>query len=202
MHGDRNSAFFHNYVKARKKKNMIVKLKGDDGNRRERNTLIKPLITEYFATLFTSEVGEMDPEPLLRVKPKVTTEMNEMLIAPFTEDEVRKALFAIGDFKAPGTDGMHAIFFKKFWPFVGGAITKEVPESLQTGVIPSGWNETTIILISKVDNSELITQFRPIRLFNMLYKIILKVLANRLKIILPNVVSLNQSAFSPWTFDN
>jgi hypothetical protein len=109
MHGDRNSAFFHNYVKARKKKNMIVKLKGDDGNWRERNTLIKPLTTEYLAALFSSEVGEMDPELLLRVKPKVTTEMNEMLIAPFTEDEVRKALFAIGDFKAPGTDGMHAI---------------------------------------------------------------------------------------------
>jgi hypothetical protein len=39
--------------------------------------------------------------------------MNEMLMAPFTEEEVRKAMFAIGDFKAPGVDGMHAIFFKK-----------------------------------------------------------------------------------------
>jgi hypothetical protein len=58
MHGDRNSAFFHNYEKARKNKNMIVKLKGGDGNWREGNTLIKPLITEYFSSLFTLEVGE------------------------------------------------------------------------------------------------------------------------------------------------
>jgi hypothetical protein len=58
-------------------------------------------------------------------------------------------LFAIGDFKAPRTDGMHAIFFKKFWPLIGGAITKEILEALQSGVIPSGWNETTIILIPK-----------------------------------------------------
>jgi hypothetical protein len=111
----------------------------------------------------------------------VTSEMNGKLIAPFTVEEVKKALFAIGDFKAPGTDGMHAIFFKKFWPFIGESITKEVLEALQSGVIPPGWNDTAIVLIPKVNEPELITQFRPISLCNVLYKIISKVLANRLK---------------------
>jgi hypothetical protein len=63
--------------------------------------------------LFSSEVAGTDINLLQKVKPRVSAEMNERLLAPFTEEEVKKALFAIGDFKAPGMDGMHAIFFKK-----------------------------------------------------------------------------------------
>jgi hypothetical protein len=196
-HGDRNSAFFHNYAKARKKMNLIVKLKDAGGTWREGNASIKPIIQDYFSQLFTSEVDNTSQELLQKVKPRVTAEMNERLIAPFTEKEVKEALFAIGDFKAPGTDGMHAIFFKKFWPFIEDAVTKEVLVSLQTGVIPTGWNETAIILIPKVNDPELITQFRPISLCNVLYKIISKVLANRLKVILPEIISIAQSAFVP-----
>jgi hypothetical protein len=112
-HGDRNSAFFHNYARARKKKNLIVKLKDENGEWREGDAMIKPIIHDYFSQLFSSEVGATDPNLIERVKPRVTTEMNERLVAPFSEEEVKKALFAIGDFKAPGTDGMHAIFFQK-----------------------------------------------------------------------------------------
>ena len=51
---------------------------------------------------------------ITRVKRRVTDYMNESLMAPYTEEEVRKALFSIGDLKAPGLDGLHAIFYKKF----------------------------------------------------------------------------------------
>jgi hypothetical protein len=106
-------------------------------------------------------------------------------------------LFAIGDFKAPGTDGMHAIFFKKFWAVIGNSVTTEVLEALNTGTVPVPCNETAIVLILKVNEPDLITQFKPISLCNVLYKIISKVLANRLKLILPEVISENQSAFVP-----
>jgi hypothetical protein len=64
-------------------------------------------------------------------------------------------------------------------------------------VIPEGWNDTIVVLISKVDNPELITQFRPINLCNVIYKIISKMLASRLKEILPEVISPMQSVFVP-----
>nr|XP_051221482.1 uncharacterized protein LOC127339703 [Lolium perenne] len=123
--------------------------------------------------------------------------MNESLLAPFSADDVKKAAFSIGDLKAPGPDGLHAVFYKKFWDICGAEITQEVLQALNTGVIPAGWNDTTIVLIPKVDEPENITQFRPISLCNVIYKIISKMLAHRLKGILPDVISPMQSAFVP-----
>jgi hypothetical protein len=122
--GDRNSAYFHNYARARRKRNLIVKLKDPNGEIREGNSPIKPIITNYFTGLFSSDVAETNEDLLQKVKPKVTADMNEQPIAPFTAEEVKKALFAIRDFKASGTDGMHTVFFKKFWPLIGDLVTK------------------------------------------------------------------------------
>jgi hypothetical protein len=63
--------------------------------------------------------------------------------------------------------------------------------------MPAGWNITTIVLIPKVNNPESVTHFCPICLCNVLYKLISKVLANRLKVLLPHIISQTQSAFIP-----
>jgi hypothetical protein len=110
---------------------------------------------------------------------------------------LKKAAFSIGDFKAPGPDGIHAVFYKRFWDLCGGEITTEVLQAVNSGVIPNGWNDTTIFLIPKVDDPELVSQFRPISLCNVIYKIISKMLALRLKGILPEIISPMQSAFVP-----
>jgi hypothetical protein len=65
------------------------------------------------------------------------------------------------------------------------------------GEMPEGWNETVVVLIPKVLNPEKLKDLRPISLCNVIYKIASKVLSNRLKLILPDIISLNQSAFVP-----
>ena len=72
------------------------------------------MVRDYFSQLFTSEVQAVNEEVLADVKCRVTTNMNQLLMAPFSREEVKKALFSIGDLKAPGPDGLHAIFFKRF----------------------------------------------------------------------------------------
>ena len=74
-------------------------------------------------------------------------------------------------------------------------ITQEVLMAINSRKIPANWNDTTIVMIPKTDAPELVTQFRPISLCNVIYKIIAKCLANRLKPHLPDYVHPSQQAF-------
>ena len=195
--GDRNTSFFHAYASARRKRNFIKNLKDENGTLLEGTDVVKNHIASYFTNLFTSEVNHTDPVVLQKVAAKVTEPMNEMLMQPYDADDVRKAVFSIGDLKAPGPDGLHAVFFKKYWDILGPDITQEVLFAINSRQIPAEWNDTTIVMIPKVDSPEVVTQFRPISLCNVLYKIISKMLAARLKSILPEIISPTQSAFVP-----
>ena len=115
----------------------------------------------------------------------------------FTDDEIKAALDSMGDLKAPGMDGMPALFFKQYWDTVGADVTREVKKLLQGGEMQKGWNETVVVLIPKVSNLEQLKDLCPISLCNVVYKIASKVLSNRLKFILPEIIALNQSSFVP-----
>ena len=79
----------------------------------EGNDNLNPIIVDYFWHLFTSEIDVVDPDFLDKVTPRVTNEMNEKLLAPFGVEDVKRVVFSIGDLKAPGPDGLHALFYKK-----------------------------------------------------------------------------------------
>jgi hypothetical protein len=195
--GDQNTGFFHHFASSRRARNKIKRLKSENGDDVEDLAQLNPMISDYFAGLFTTEVDEPDPDLIEKVTPRVSTAMNEELLKPYTAEEVKKALFSIGDMKAPGSDGLHAIFFKKCWHIFGDSLTAEVLQAINSKQIPEGWNDTVIVLIPKVENPEYITQYRPINLCNVLYKVISKVIAARLKVILDEIIAQVQSAFVP-----
>ena len=97
----------------------------------------------------------------------------------------------------PGPDGLHAIFFKRFWNLLEDDLVDEVLDAIHNKAIPDGWNNTIIVMIPKVENPDKVTQFWPISLCNVVYKVISKMLSNRLKTILPDIISDHQSAFVP-----
>ena len=92
---------------------------------------------------------------------------------------------------------MTALFFQKYWHIVGSDVTNAVLDFLQQGRMLGCVNFTNIVLIPKVQAPNNMSQFRPISLCNVLYKIISKVLVNRMKFILPQVISDSQSSFVP-----
>ena len=131
---------------------------------------------------------------------RVTPEMNNELLKEFKAEEVWRALKQMHPTKSPGPNGMSPIFYQKHWEIVGPSILNCVLQALNTGIMLRGINDTYICLIPKTKPPpppQMITKYCPINLCNVIYKIISKVLANRLKKILHNVINEAQSAFIP-----
>lgn len=107
--------------------------------------------------------------------------MIRMLERPFVTEEIQKAVKQMHPTKAPGPDGMPPLFYQHYWNTIHNDITSFVLDILNNGRTVEDINHTHIVLTPKKKFCELPSDFRPISLCNVLYKIILKVLANRLK---------------------
>ena len=118
-----------------------------------------------------------------------------MLDKEVTADEIKKILFAMATNKSPGPDGFTCEFYKAAWPIIGNDFTAVVQSFFATGFLPKDINSTILALIPKKDEAIRMGDYRPISCCNVLYKVISKILANRLKKILPKFISTNQSAF-------
>ena len=125
----------------------------------------------------------------------VNSEMNKELIKEVTKVEVKEAVFQLGAFKAPGPDGFSGVFYQKCWGIVKEDVVRAVVSFFEDGRMNNELNNTDVVLIPKMYGPEMVSHFRPISLCNFLYKVISKVMVNRLKHILPHYISDSQSAF-------
>lgn len=169
-------------------KDYISSLENDFGKWIKEENQIGDLLVRYYSNLFTS----LNPTQLV---PKVSGEMNEELLRPFKSSEVEDALKQMESGMTPGLNGLPPLFYKQFRSKVGQEVIKAVLAVLNSGTIPNNLYQTFLTLIPKVHSQRRVTDFRPISLTNVLYKLVAKVLANRLKSLLPKLISEIQSAF-------
>jgi hypothetical protein len=181
----------------RARKNSIKKLKDDVGVWYDAPSAMERMATSYFKELFTRDPNLNADNLTSLFHEKVTTQMNDDLCRDFSEEEISDALFQIGPLKAPGTDGFPACFFQRNWDTLKAEVINGVKLFFLTGNMPDGVNDTAIVLIPKVDFPETLKDFRPISLCTVLYKVIAKCLMNRLRPLLGDLISENQSAFVP-----
>ncbi|KAL5565680.1 hypothetical protein UlMin_028844 [Ulmus minor] len=112
-------------------------------------------------------------------------------------EKFRTAIFQMAPSKSPGVDGMSALFYQKYWSIVGDEVTTACLGFLNEGLDLGSINETLITLLPKVKCPTQITEFRPISLCNILYKITSKMLATRMRSVMDSIISEEQSAFIP-----
>jgi hypothetical protein len=143
---------------------------------------LEDLANDFYKELFSAQPELSVQEILDHVPVRVTAPTNDALDAPYTAQEVDKALAMMGVNKAPGPDEFTAGFFQTHWASIGSSVTNVVLHFLNGGQMPEGVNQTTIVLIPKIKNPQELKEFRPISLCNVIYKLCSKILANILRV--------------------
>ncbi|KAM2779656.1 hypothetical protein COP1_014906 [Malus domestica] len=154
-------------------------------------------MTNYFHNIFTSTRSLEDSEIIGAMEPRLTPEMNRCLEMRISEEEVRKTIFQMQPAKAPGPYGMNPFFYQWYWHIMGMDVTKAIMNFFASGRLLKQVNFTHVKLIPKSKCPKAMNQIRLISLCNIFFRIISKVMANQLKLLLPAVVSQNQSALVP-----
>nr|GEX29265.1 RNA-directed DNA polymerase, eukaryota, reverse transcriptase zinc-binding domain protein [Tanacetum cinerariifolium] len=106
-----------------------------------------------------------------------------------TNEKVKRTVWDCGVDKSPGPDGFAFGFYRHFWKLIENDVVDAIKLFFHHGFLPKGSNSSFIALISKTPDANMVKDFRPISLIDSFYKIIAKILANRLVAVLGDIVN-------------
>ncbi|XP_031126953.1 uncharacterized protein LOC116029190 [Ipomoea triloba] len=202
--GDRNTRFYHTATVIKRNRGRVRFLK-IQGSWTDEPATVSNHIINYYVSLFCRLPRE-DGGNLAQIEPnrKITTEQANRLCGRVTIDEVKKAVFGMKKYGSPGPDGIPVIFYQHFWEEVGTVLTDMVNQALETGMVHKSLLQACMTLIPKKDTPETAADFRPITLLNVAFKVISKVLVNRMRPIMCKLIRPHQNSFLPGrsTLDN
>lgn len=197
--GDKNNKYFHKAVQIRLAHNAIREIKCQDGSIATLQEDIKAEAVRFFEEFLTQKpsdfvgISSEEIQELLQFRCSTSDQAN--LLREVTEDEIHDVLFKMPCNKAPGPDGYTVEFFKQSWPILGKDFVIAIQSFFLHGFLPKGVNTTILAFIPKKNEAQEMRDYRPISCCNVMYKVISKIMANRLKKILPSSILPNQSAF-------
>ncbi len=193
--GDRNTRFFHQSTVIRRHQNRIRAIRGEDGQLTEDPDTIQRILECFFRARWTEQTGDGSLVDIPMPQIRVSEEEIAALIRPVSEGEIRETVWSLVGDKAPGPDGFPPVFFRRYWSIVGQEVTEAIQQFFSTATMSRDWQRTFITLIPKRQDATEPEHFRPISLCSTLYKATTKILAVRLRDILPRLISLEQGAF-------
>ncbi|GKV45492.1 hypothetical protein SLEP1_g52564 [Rubroshorea leprosula] len=177
--GDANTKFYHRSVKGRWRRNEINSIQ-INGEQFRGVSEIREGVVKYFKGLFTEEEWQRPKLDGINFR-QLADKDNDFLMAKFTEEEIQNVVWDCDSTKSPGLDGFNFRFIKTMWEEIKQGVIGFVLEFHEHGKIVRGSNSSFITLIPKVENPQRIEEYRPISLIGVIYKILAKLLANRLR---------------------
>lgn len=167
----------------RRRSNCILRLEGKDGNTLDKQEDISRFILDHFRKEFArpKETVVFDNSELVKeIEKNVTQDDNNMLCAPYSREEITRAVGLSSNNKSPGHDGLSAEFYKKVWPIIGEDLTQVFNVIVQKGKMIVNQDLGIVFLIPKVTKPKKIDDFRPVTLLNCDIKILARAVAARL----------------------
>lgn len=187
---DANTHFFHVHTKIKRACQHIVTLR-NEFEEWLRGSYLHNHVIDHFWNLFQSRRSNVllpPPQKLFSSSDFDPTSMCDTLLHFLDKEEIRATLFKIHLLKSLGSDGFHAFFYQHNWQIVGEDISKFIQTLFLTDRILEDLTQIKLVLIPKVPNPQTVSQLRPISLCNTLYKLLTKLLVNRLKSFLPAMI--------------
>ncbi|PKU79785.1 Putative ribonuclease H protein [Dendrobium catenatum] len=192
--GEDDLGFLFAHIRSRNNKNNIKEINTPDGHFTKFNDISSTVIN-HFEGLFNSSHPDLQLPLDIPSGKLLPSHCSEDLVASLTFDEVKKAVFEGNENTAPRPNGFTYAFYRKSWHIIGLQVFNAVGNFFSTGSLPRGVKATAIALIPKCSHASNLSDFRPISLCNVLYKIVAKVIANRLKVTLQHIIHESQSGF-------
>ena len=162
------------------RKNKVDMLKLEPGIWCTDEDKLREAAKEFCCKLYLSENVSGEAWHLRGAFPTLERSDIEMLAKEVNDEEIRVAVFQMGPLKSPGVDSVPALFFQKHWSSLGRPLCEMIRNIFNGGEFDVEICKTVIVLIPKNEKPESFSHFRPISLCNTVYKIITKVIANRL----------------------
>jgi hypothetical protein len=180
--GDRNTRYYH--TKTVTRKNNIMLLRNEEGHWVEDALQIRSMVNDFYRNLFSLKHVSCDWIQTEVTYPLMEDTLLNKLKEAVYDEEVKRAGFPAG-------------FFQKSWEIVGKNLCDFVRDVWRNPSHIASVNQTDICLIPKVPHPEFVNQFLPISLCNTIYKVVSKVIVERLKEFGLLIVSPFQTGFVP-----
>ncbi|KAL4273826.1 hypothetical protein GQ457_13G020550 [Hibiscus cannabinus] len=193
--GDRNTSYFHRKAKQRKIRNRIDSLQLPDGSWCDDEHVLRTQAASFFRSLYSAPEVSSGSYPYSGCFPSMPRHQMDSLASVPSPQEVRDALCSMAPLKAPGPDGLHAEFFQKHWNIVGNDICNAIRSVFEGGTLEPDLHRTTVVLSPKVDVPLTFSDFRPISLCSVIYKLLTKIIVRRLKHLMSLLTDPSQTSF-------
>ena len=193
MEGDKNVRFFHGMLNKKRSQQNIRGIMVD-GIWKDDPDSVKTEFFQHFKSRF-DKPNDGRARIDMYYPRSLSTEQQVDLECMVTKEELKRAVWDCGMEKSPGPDGFTFGFYRHFWLTIENDVFEAVKHFFICDDIPIGCNSTFIALIPKIPDVNMVKDFRPISLIGSIYKIIAKILENRLVGMLESIVNEVQSAF-------
>ena len=197
--GEKPTRYFYQLENSRQSRNAIHGLRVSDNTITKTSRGILHECHDFYKALYTAEPTDSECQAWLleQLDSTLTSEEQKLCEGELTLEECHAALTLMESGKSPGSDGFPAEFYSHFWGLLGRDLVATLNFSFREGFLSTSQRSGILRLLYKKDDPMSLKNWRPILLLNIDYKIATKALSNRLRKVLPLILSEDQTCGVP-----